>query len=46
MALFSAETPSNLWQSETNIKLWEDFSISWLCYCELPFSKTKNLEVN
>ena len=46
MTSFSAESPSNLWQLETNIKLGGDFSVSWLCYCELPFSKTKNLQVN
>ena len=43
MTLFSAETPSNLYKLETNIKLGGDFSVSWLCYCELSFSKSKNI---
>jgi len=46
MTSFSSEQPSNLWQLENNIKLGGDFSVSWLCYCELPFIKTKHLQVN
>ena len=44
-----AETPSNdIWQLDKNknIKLGGDFSVYWLCYCELPFIKTKNLNIN
>ena len=44
-----AETPSNdIWQLDKNknIKLGGDFSVYWLCYCELPFLKTKNLNIN
>ena len=46
MTSFSAETQSNIWQLENNIKLGGDFTVSWLCYCELPFLKTKQLQVN
>ena len=46
MTLFSAETPSNLYKLETNIKLGGDFSVSWLCYCELSFLKSKNIQAN
>ena len=46
MTSYCAEMPSNLWQLENNIKLSGDFSVSWLCYCELPFIKTKHLNVN
>ena len=44
-----SETPSNdIWQLDKNknIKLGGDFSVYWLCYCELPFLKTKNLNIN
>lgn len=43
MTSFSADTPSNLWQIESNIKLGGDFSVVWLCYCELNSSKAKHL---
>ena len=46
MTSYSAESPSNIWQIENNIKLAGDFSVSWLCYCELPFSKTQQLSIN
>jgi len=43
MTSFSADSPSNLWQVD-NIKLAGDFSVAWLCYCELSFSKVKHLK--
>ena len=43
MTSFSADSPSNLWQVDT-IKLAGDFSVAWLCYCELSFSKVKHLK--
>ena len=43
MTSFSADSPSNLWQVDT-IKLSGDFSVAWLCYCELSFQKVKNLK--
>ena len=47
MTSYSADTPSNIWKLDnTSIKLGGNFSVSWLCYCELPFSKTKFLNVN
>ena len=46
MTSYSAEKPSNLWQLENKIKLGGDFSVSWLCYCDLPFSKTEYLQIN
>ena len=46
MTLFRAEIPSNLYKLETNIKLGGDFSVSWLGYCELSFSKSKNIQAN
>ena len=44
MTSFCADTPSNLWQIESNIKLGGDFSVVWLCFCELSFSKAKHLQ--
>ena len=44
MTSCTAETPSNLWQIESNIKLGGNFSVVWLCYCELSFSKAKHLQ--
>ena len=46
MTLFSDEIPSNLYKLETNIKLGGDFSVSWLCNCELSFSKLTNIKAN
>ena len=47
MTSYSAESPSNIWYLEsTSIKLGGDFSVKWLCYCELPTSKTKQLALN
>lgn len=43
MTSFSADSPSNLWQVD-NIKLAGDFSVAWLCYCELSFSKVKHIK--
>ena len=49
MTSFCADTPSNnIWllDKNKNIKLGGDFSVSWLCYCELPFLKAKYLNIN
>ena len=48
MTSMGSEIPSNVWSldNNSNIRLSGDFSVSWLCYCELPFSKTKHLNVN
>ena len=43
MTSCSADTSSNLWQIESNIKLGGDFSVVWLCNCELNSSKAKHL---
>ena len=39
----SSEAASGLWQIE-NIKLGGDFSVTWLCFCELSFAKVKHLQ--
>ena len=39
----SSDTSSGLWKIE-NIKLGGDFSVTWLCFCELSFSKVKHLQ--
>ena len=44
MTSYSADSPSNLWQIENNIKLGGDFSVVWLCFCELNFGKVKHLQ--
>ena len=44
MTSYSADSPSNLWQIENNIKLGGDFSVVWLCFCELNFLKVKHLQ--
>ena len=44
MTSFTADFPSNNWQIENNIKLGGDFSVVWLCYCELNSSKAKHLQ--
>lgn len=44
MTSCTADNPSNLWQIETNIKLGGNFSVVWLCFCELSFSKAKHLQ--
>ena len=46
MTSSSEERSSNIWVNEKNIKLAPNFSVSWLCYCELSFIKTKQLQVN
>ena len=43
MTSYSADSPSHIWQVE-NIKLSGDFSVVWLCFCELGFSKVKHLK--
>ena len=44
MTSCTADSPSNNWQIENNIKLGGDFSVVWLCYCELNSSKAKHLQ--
>ena len=44
MTSCTADTPSNLWQIENNIKLGGNFSVVWLCFCELSFSRVKHLQ--
>ena len=44
MTSCTEESPSNLWQIENNIKLGGNFSVAWLCFCELSFSKAKHLQ--
>ena len=44
MTSFSSDSPSNLWQIENNIRLGGDFSVVWLCFCELNFTKAKHLQ--
>ena len=46
MTSCTADSPSNLWQIETNIKLGGNFSVVWLCFCELSFQKAKHLQNN
>ena len=44
MTSFTADFPSNNWQIENSIKLGGDFTVVWLCYCELNSSKAKHLQ--
>ena len=44
MTSYSSDRPSNIWQIETPIKLGGDFTVNWLCFCSLSFSKVKNLQ--
>ena len=44
MTSYSSDRPSNNWQVENHIKLGGDFTVIWLCFCSLSFSKIKNLQ--
>ncbi len=45
MTSYSAEKPNNnFWKNENNVKLGGDFSVTWLCYCELNFKKINHLQ--
>ena len=48
MTSTGSDIPSNVWSldNNSNIRLSGDFSVSWLCYCDLTFNKTKHLNVN
>ena len=43
MTSFIGEKRSNLWQNENNVKLGGSFGVYWLCLCEMPFNRAKNL---
>ena len=43
MTSFISDKVSTIWQNEYSVKLGGSFSIHWLCICEMPFSKVKNL---
>jgi hypothetical protein len=43
MTSFISDKVSNIWQNESSVKLGGSFAVQWLCMCEMPFSKLKNL---
>lgn len=43
MTSFISDKVSNIWQNESSVKLGGSFTVQWLCMCEMPFSKLKNL---
>jgi hypothetical protein len=43
MKTFISEKESTIWQNENNVRLGGSFGVYWLCCCEMPFSKVKNL---
>jgi hypothetical protein len=43
MTSFISDKVSTIWQNEYSVKLGGSFSIHWLCICEMPFVKVKNL---
>ena len=43
MTSFISDKVSNVWQNESSVKLGGSFAVQWICMCEMPFSKLKNL---
>jgi hypothetical protein len=43
MNSFISDKVSNIWQNESSVKLGGSFSVQWICTCEMPFTKVKNL---
>lgn len=43
MTSFPSDRPSPNWHNENNVKLGGSFGVKWLCVCEMPFNKIKNM---
>jgi hypothetical protein len=43
MSSFISDKVSSLWQNESSVKLGGSFAVQWLCICEMPFTKVKNM---
>ena len=43
MTSYISDKVSNCWLNESSVKLGGSFAVQWLCMCEFPFNKVRNL---